>query len=189
MNHNIVNRRPSMSSSSSSSSTSSSTTITYATGSMTFSASDPDPDPDPDIAAAASVDALLANELNKLSFQERESINEEIHGVDVRNLGVEETPQLLRESFQQLNIELEQIRPERVLFDRSQKLFGSTTYLNTEEFRIMFLRCDLFDCRKAAIRLCDFVDLVHELYGDVALRRRTYLTDMTELERRMLLAG
>lgn len=183
MNNNDAYRRPSMSSSSPS--TSSSTAITCATGPMTFSASDPDPD----IAAAASVDALLANELNKLSFQERESINEEIHGVDVRNLGVEETPQLLRESFQQLNVELEQIRPERVLFDRSQKLFGSTTYLNTEEFRIMFLRCDLFDCRKAAIRLCDFVDLVHELYGDVALRRRAYLTDMTELERRMLLAG
>jgi hypothetical protein len=182
MNNNDVNRRPSMSSFSS---TSSSTTMTDVNGSTTFSASDPDPN----IAAAPSVDALLANELNKLSFQERESINEEIHGVDVRNIGVEETPQLLRESFQQLNIELEQIRPERVVFDRSQKLFGSTTYLNTEEFRIMFLRCDLFDCRKAAIRLCDFVDLVHEIYGDVALRRRTYITDMTELERRILVAG
>jgi hypothetical protein len=183
MNNNDVNRRPSMSSCS----TSSSKTMTDANGSTTFFASDPDPDPD--IAATPSVDALLANELNMLSFQERESINEEIHGVDVRNLGVEETPQLLRESFQRLNTELEQIRPERVVFDRSQKLFGSTTYLNTEEFRIMFLRCDLFDCRKAAIRLCDFVDLVHELYGDVALRRRTYFTDMTELEQRILLAG
>jgi hypothetical protein len=181
MNNNDVNRRLSMRSSS----TSSSTTMTDANGSVTLSTSDPDPD----IVAAPSVDALLANELNKLSFQERESINEEIHGVDVRNIGVEETPQLLKESFLQLDKELEQIRPGRVAFDRSQKLFGSTTYLNTEEFRIMFLRCDLFDCRKAAIRICDFADLVHEIYGDVALRRRTYITDMTELERRILIAG
>ena len=159
-----------------------------------------------------SVDALLANELNKLSFHERESINEEIHGIDVDRKyimvagAVEETPGMLNESFCNLGVELEKLRSLSnnggsgafaFAFDRSQKLFGSVpeqgTYLNTQEFRIMFLRCELFDCAKAAKRICLFADLVYELYGDElgdeALERRTYLTDLDENEMKVMRTG
>jgi hypothetical protein len=136
-----------------------------------------------------SIDEVMANELNKLSFKERESINEEIHGIDVPNAGVDESPELLRKSFNELDVELQKLRPECAAFDRSQRLFGATTYLNTEEFRIMFLRCDLFDCKKASRRFCDYADLMLEIFGDFALQRRPCLTDLTDLELRILEAG
>jgi hypothetical protein len=136
-----------------------------------------------------SVDEFMANELNRLSFQERESINEEIHGINITNVGVKESPELLTKSFQQLDIELRYLRPGCVAFDRSQRLFGTTTYLNTEQLRIMFLRCDMFDCKKAASRLCSYADLVHEIFGDCALQRKPYLSDLTDLEMRILESG
>mmetsp|Transcript_77253 Transcript_77253/g.156819 ORF Transcript_77253/g.156819 Transcript_77253/m.156819 type:complete len:760 (-) Transcript_77253:1179-3458(-) len=135
------------------------------------------------------VDELIANELNKLSFQERESINEEIHGIEVRNAGVKETPELLQNSFDELEKELQNLRPKFPAFDRSQLLFGATTYLNTEDLRLMFLRCDLFDCKKAARRLCDYTELVLEIYGDFALERRAYLSDLTNFELAVLETG
>jgi len=136
-----------------------------------------------------SVDEFMANELNSLTFQERESINEEIHGINIPNAGVKESPELLTKSFQELDIELGNLRPGCVAFDRSQRLFGTTTYLNTEELRIMFLRCDLFDCKKAASRLCIYAELMLEIFGDCALQRKPYLSDLTDLEMRILEAG
>jgi len=53
----------------------------------------------------------------------------------------------------------------------------------------MFLRCDLLDSKKAARRLCDYADLMLEIFGDFALQRRPCLTDLTDLELRILEAG
>ena len=142
------------------------------------------------------IDTLLAKEMNQMSFQQRESINEEIHGINVdqKYLDViEETPELLKDSLCKLNEELETLRPTASAFNRSQQLHGSNetdTYINTEKFRIMFLRCELFDCCKAASRMCAFVDLVHDLYGDIALKRRAYLTDLDDsIEGKIMRAG
>jgi len=136
-----------------------------------------------------SVDELMANELNKLSFQERETIYEEIHGIDVRNAGVRETPELLSKSFEQLELELQKLRSVHPAWDRGQRLFGDTTYLNSEETRIMFLRCDLFDWKKTANRLCDYAELLLDIFGDFALQRRPYITDLNDLELRVLETG
>mmetsp|Transcript_3739 Transcript_3739/g.9787 ORF Transcript_3739/g.9787 Transcript_3739/m.9787 type:complete len:768 (-) Transcript_3739:404-2707(-) len=136
-----------------------------------------------------SVDELMAGALNSLSFKERESINHEIHGVDVRNAGVTESPELLRKSFHQLDLELQKLRKQWVSFDRSQRLFGTTTYLNTDDLRIMFLRCDFFDIKNAASRICKYAELMHEIFGEFALQRRPYLTDLTELELSILETG
>jgi len=47
-------------------------------------------------------------------------------------------------------------------------------YVNDAEFRLMFLRRDLFDVRKAALRLANFMELVYDLWGDVALTKKTW---------------
>lgn len=49
-------------------------------------------------------DTLLAYELNQLSFQERNSINEEVHGVARDPYYPEETTQLLHESLMALQV-------------------------------------------------------------------------------------
>jgi len=155
---------------------------------------------------------MLAKELNALSFQQRESINEEIHGINVDQIypekvkEIEETPTLLRESFEKLQLELNFLQPHSFAYHRCQQLYGddrdhhknnyagtknkrntttssttttTTTHINTEEFRLIFLRCDFFDATKAARRLINFVALMYELYGDIGLQRRIRLDDLS----------
>jgi len=147
----------------------------------------------------ASLDTILANELNKLTFLERESISEEIHGINVdrkyneESGSIEETPEILTKSFLDLQIELETLCSKNsgvggsaFAYNRSQEIFGSIpekgTHLNTKEIRIMFLRCERFDCKKAAIRICAYADLMYELYEDVGLERRARLSDLDDNE-------
>eukprot|EP00531_Pseudo-nitzschia_arenysensis_P015039 CAMPEP_0116132998 /NCGR_PEP_ID=MMETSP0329-20121206/9864_1 /TAXON_ID=697910 /ORGANISM="Pseudo-nitzschia arenysensis, Strain B593" /LENGTH=659 /DNA_ID=CAMNT_0003627585 /DNA_START=68 /DNA_END=2047 /DNA_ORIENTATION=- len=152
-----------------------------------------------------SVDSILAKELNKLSFRERESINDEIHGIDVdrkyieESGAVEETPEILSKSLNDMQSELDWlcstesgIGGSAVAFNRSQQLFGTSsegTYINTTDFRLMFLRCERFDCKKAAQRLCRFADLMSEIYGDFALQRPTRLSDLDDDEIALLKSG
>mmetsp|Transcript_17312 Transcript_17312/g.43209 ORF Transcript_17312/g.43209 Transcript_17312/m.43209 type:complete len:345 (+) Transcript_17312:230-1264(+) len=141
-----------------------------------------------------SVDSILAHELNKLTFHERESINEEIHGINIdrkyieESGAVEETPDILSKSLKDMQSELDILGSTEGgvggtawAFNRSQELFEchpDGTYFNTAEFRLMFLRCERFDCKKAAKRLCLYADLMFESYGDFALGRPPRLSDL-----------
>lgn len=150
-----------------------------------------------------SVDSILANELNKLSFRERESINDEIHGIDIdrkyieESGAIEETPELLSKHFRDMETELDWLRSTEggfgksaFAFNRSQELFASSgTYLNTTELRIMFLRCERFDCKKAARRLCLFADLMSQNFGDFALQRPILLSDLSDEEVAIIESG
>ncbi|VEU44454.1 unnamed protein product [Pseudo-nitzschia multistriata] len=143
-------------------------------------------------------DVLMANELNKLSFAERESINDEIHGIGVereyiRHKVVEDDPEMLTDAFQKLTEELEQLRREgsAKAFDLSQKMLeesqsssgnAATCYLNEHGFRLIFLRCERFDCAKAAKRMCSYLDAMHGFFGDEVLRRRIRWSDLNAKE-------
>ena len=137
-----------------------------------------------------------------MNFRQRESINEEIHGINV-DREIEETPELLMESFRKLQIELNTLQPNSLAYNRCQQLYGDDnngngggdgdviaiavvcskkkkiTYLNTDEFRIIFLRCELFVVTKAARRIIKFVELMYDLYGDIGLQRRIRLDDLS----------
>ena len=64
---------------------------------------------------------LFANEMNKLSFQERETIYDEIHGIDVRNAEIRnESPELLLKSLELLDAELQKLRPKYAAWDASR---------------------------------------------------------------------
>ena len=135
-------------------------------------------------AKSESIDSILVEQLNKLSFQEREVVSEEIHGIDVRNVeesgSAEKTTEILNEAFHDLDVELKHLCATKGgvgelahAFDRSQKLFGVSpekgTYLNTKEIRIMFIRCERFDCKKAAERICRFADMMYVSHTNVLL--------------------
>jgi len=134
------------------------------------------------------VDSILSRELMKLSVQERTKIQEEVHGVGC--LAPEETPDLIRKSLDRLQWELDNIIPshQKQAYLQSQQLDhekyrnSHTSYVNTDEFRLRFLRCDLFDVGKAAIRMTKFLDLILELYGKYALRRPIQLSDFSSNE-------
>ena len=128
---------------------------------------------------------------------------------------IEETPELLKESFLKLQIVLNILQPDSFAYNRCQQLYGddnndkiyenenenvddsknddevirSTNFINTDEFRIMFLRCGLFDIPNAARRLINFVELMYELYGDIGIQRRIRIDDLSECEIQLLKAG
>ena len=56
-------------------------------------------------------------------------------------------------------------------------------------FRLRFLRAELFDVRKAVVRYCNYLNLVHELWGSVALDREVSLSDLDRSESALFRKG
>ena len=134
-------------------------------------------DEDPD-----SVSALLSNELLQLSLNDRNAIQEEIHGV--RCLAPEETEDLLESSLAKLEAALKDdaaLPPnQKEAFLMSQSL--PKTYVNDDSFRLRFLRYVLFDIEQAAKQIVRFLRVAVELFGDIALERPIGLNDFNTKE-------
>ena len=139
---------------------------------------------DIDFADHSSADALLANELYHLSVEERDMINEEIHGIwhQCQN----ETPELLQNSLKQLAVELVCL-PSKQAYDASQAF--PECYINTDDFRLIFLRCEFFDAHKAAVRMTKYLDLIHWAFGEKVLQRDVCIADLDEQTLKLLRAG
>ena len=65
-------------------------------------------------------------------------------------------------------------------------IYGTTilnsNYITSNEFRLKFLRCEFFDITKACIRYCKNLNLVYELFGDIALLRPLQINDLSKRE-------
>ena len=152
-------------------------------------------------------DALLAYELNQLSFQERNTINEEVHGV--HNSYPEETPKLLHDSLIQLEQEIQKIK-HKPAYELAQEKYGISnsntntnttlnpnptgkhgggTYVNTDTFRLIFLRCEIFNTKKAAVRIIAFLELSYEFCGEFSLYRTILLSDFDSKGLKLLKTG
>jgi hypothetical protein len=131
-------------------------------------------------------------------------------------LAPEETPELIQNGLLQLESHLQMIPVHaKTAYLRSQELFGSNgnetpttatttnsfavaartvttapaTYVNDPQFRLRFLRSELFDAKKAADRMVKFLDLLHDYYGLESLKRPIQLTDFSKEEMEVLKAG
>ena len=82
----------------------------------------------------ASADAMLAHELNQLSVQERDLIEEEIHGI--RHQSLAETPEMIQSSLENLAVELDSL-PSKEAYDAS-KAFPESYIHTDDDFRLMF---------------------------------------------------
>ena len=130
------------------------------------------------------VDDILSKGLLQLSLQDRNAINEEIHGV--QTLSPEETPDMLTKALRDLQFEIDN-NQNKAAYDRSQQF--PNTYVNSIDFRLRFLRCDLFDEKKAAKKLLKFLDLISEIFGDFVLRRSIQMSDFSRDEMQFFRVG
>jgi hypothetical protein len=130
-----------------------------------------------------NIDAVLAEELNQMSFQEREAMYEEIHGVDSI---VNETPKFVAERLEDLENELQNIS-NKPAYDRAEST--SKEYVTSHKFRLMLLRADSFDARKAAHRLVRFMEGKLKLFGPEALTRPILYNDLDADDRKALKSG
>lgn len=141
------------------------------------------------------VDNLMAKEFLSLSFQDRNAINEEMHGVSC--LMPEETPELIDNSLAKLEREISLLpSSEKEKYQLSQERYGTRnsmqeggSYVNDVDFRMRFLRIELFDAEKSAKKLCQFLDVIVDLFGEYALQRPIRLSDFSEEELQVIRMG
>ena len=132
-----------------------------------------------------TVDAFLANELNQLSLQEREQVYEELHGVDDI---IKETDELINDRLAQLEREISLI-PDSQKEAYLQGLEVNEEHVNSKKFRLMFLRADYFDPKKAAKRLVWFMAKKLQFFGRESLGRSLMLEDLDRDTRTCLESG
>jgi len=165
------------------------------------------------------VDSLLAEELLKMSFVDRNTVNEEIHGV--RSLAIEETPMIIANALNSFRIELELLPSEEkraYLFinayrqqmdhhhhrqqrqrtnsyngmQQSARVAQTGTfaaYVDDDNFRLRFLRCCLFKVSVAVRRFANYLNFIQTHWGNSYLARPIQLIDLDANELKILKRG
>ena len=123
------------------------------------------PNEDTTMVEDHEIDEHFSMSLMRLKLEDRNEIREEVHGV--RSLAREETPELINCSLHRMNAELERIistsRPNQYAFQKARNF--KKTFVNDSDFRLKFLRCELFDPIKAADRMIVYLDYLELLFG------------------------
>ena len=134
------------------------------------------------------LESYISKELMKLSLKARNGIDEEVHGVC--SLCPDENPEFIDSALLELSAELDRIpdnSPPKAAYMASQKF--PDTYVNSTDFRLRFLRCELFDAKKAALRLVRFLSFASELFGPEVLQRPILYSDLTKEEDKIFRKG
>lgn len=131
----------------------------------------------------------VSEELMKLSFDERQALEEEIHGV--RCGSVEETPKLLTQSLEEFDEKINARKENHPVLRNiertvpkapvsTERVSSETTYkcyLNDPDTRLIFLRVVSFDVDRAVDRFINFFEFMTELFGDYVADRPVRITD------------
>ena len=128
------------------------------------------------------IDSLIAQEMNELSMKERDKVLFDIHGISDAS---EETNEFLDTSLARLEAELSRIG-QKEAYNMAKAL--SPDYVSNRKFRLMFLRCDRFDAKRAAIRLVKHFESKLELFGADKVARDIVQEDLDEDDLRCLQA-
>jgi hypothetical protein len=131
-----------------------------------------------------TVDLMLAQELHQLSFTDRLKAQEELHCIGT--VAVEETPEMINSALKKLELEIQSI-PLKPAYDEGLRVNGQ--YIHDREFRLRFLRAELFDAQKAAVRFIRHLEVLLELFGTVALMRPLRISDFGKKEMDLIKAG
>ncbi|CAJ1948875.1 unnamed protein product [Cylindrotheca closterium] len=100
-----------------------------------------------------SADSLIASQMAKLSVTDREKVYMAVHGIP--DDFIAETPELIRNSLLRLQHEIDSL-PDKKACDIAERL--APAYTQDKDFRLAFLRCEQFDCNKAALRFLNAYD-------------------------------
>jgi hypothetical protein len=135
---------------------------------------------------------MFSRSLMNLSFNDRSAIEEEIHGVTC--MAFDETPEMQEDFLLKFDAELAQTE-KKPGYDRAQELLQSnsathsTCYLASREFKLRFLRSELFDVPKSVSRFVRCFDFLLEHFGEYALKRPIRLSDFNKQEMSFLREG
>jgi hypothetical protein len=133
------------------------------------------------------VDLALAKELHRLSVQDRNKVQEEVHGVTFAV--PEETPQLIESSLQQLQLEIRKIRSKPAYEHALASNRVDPTFIQSPEFQLRFVRAALYNVKQAAYRFTRHLNLLYEFFGEVGLQRPLRHSDLSKVEQDCIKEG
>lgn len=135
--------------------------------------------------SSGPVDDLLRRELAQLSLEDKLDLEDEIHGFYSR--APPETPDFLRENFDAMQRHIDKLwdgkkkaylEARRIQSQYHSASLAVVVHVLKDEYRLRFLRAELYDPVKAATRYCNWLNLVFKHFGEVALTRSLYLADV-----------
>ena len=139
------------------------------------------------------VDKILARDLQGLSVEKRNQAMLDLHGiVELRPEDPDEMARLLKEMEIEVKAIIARITsriPEggpgsfpgpqqRIPYTVAEE--QSYEYVHNTKFRMMFIRADRYDAKKAAARLIKFFEVKQTLFGDDRLCKKIKLEDLLD---------
>jgi hypothetical protein len=142
------------------------------------------------------VDQNMGQGLYNLERTKREAIIDELHGIQSR--AIPETAESIATALQQMEQTLQHFQQHGAAttvtaagipittellaaYVRASTILQSA-YVTSSELRLAFLRHELYHIEKATIRYLRFLTMMYDLFGDIALLRPLYLSDLTHKE-------
>ncbi|CAJ1965021.1 unnamed protein product [Cylindrotheca closterium] len=120
----------------------------------------------PNASDPQSADSLIAFQMAKLSVADREKAYMDVHGMPDDD--AEETQELIHESLVRLQNEIDILRDKKA-YNIAERL--DPEYVRDQEFCLAFLRCEKFDCQKAALRIVRHFQMKLDLFGEDKLAK------------------
>jgi hypothetical protein len=144
----------------------------------------PPPPPPRPILLPEVADTYLEREMAALSVEQRERLQEEIHGILPEEH--EEDPVHIGNCLRQMDDEIFKIR-NRAAYNRAQ--FLNPTMVTSPAFRLLFLRFTRYDPRLAAQRIIAHFKYKLELWGDEKIATPITQEDLADDEQDALRTG
>ncbi len=140
-----------------------------------------------------AMEKLWARELYELSLKERETINNELHGVLVSDENANHEKDWSEEQYRFYLDTFQQEVDTKIPFEDKQSylkgLNQRSSYIMSSDFRLGFLRAERYNTEKAAMRYCRCLDFLVEFFGEFALKRPLLMSDLTKKETKFLREG
>ena len=138
-------------------------------------------------------EALLAKELNQLTFDERNDVLDDMHGV-AACIGDEEDPSLVTQSLLQFDIELNKLCSSSSASVKKAEAYKlamdqNPNYVQNEDFRLMFLRAKDFDVIPAVELMLKFLNMKKNLFGVDKVAQHIAIDDLGDDALSTLKAG
>ena len=111
------------------------------------------------------VDTLVAQEMTRLSFTDREKVLQDLHAIADNHFDNEPSPKIRTERLQEFQHALDFQIPADQKIDYNYACHTHPNFVQKEAFRIQFLRTDLWDPYKAAIRFVKHFQVKQQLFG------------------------
>ena len=117
---------------------------------------------------------VIAEELNHMSLEERESVFFDVHGVSD---AVEESSEMLAKCLAEVDSKISKIRSKEA-YDIAEA--QNPSYVADHNLRLQFLRSVKFDTSWAAKKIVRFFDLKLDLFGNERLTKTITLDDFDD---------